>query len=259
MITIITATWNSGATVRDTVESVLRQTYDDWEHLIIDGGSTDDTLAIVESYRERYRGRLRVVSEPDRGIYDAMNKGICKAEGDIVGILNSDDFYTSDDVLERVAHELSAGDIDAVYGDVVYVDAEDVSRQVRYYSSAGFRRWKMRMGFMPAHPSFYARREVYLQYGGFDVSLRIAADFENLLRVIYLGKTRCRYLPMNFVTMRQGGASSSGLASHRAILREHFRAYKQNGVYSGFFLDWLRYPYRIAEHLIFRLKSPSRH
>ena len=254
MISIITATYNSGATVEDTIKSVLAQTYADWEHIIVDGASSDSTLEIVERYRHQYGGRLRLVSERDCGIYDAMNKGLRMARGEYVGILNSDDFYTCDDVLERTASAFADDRaLDAVYGDIMYVDAADTSRMVRYYSSAGFRRWKMRMGFMPAHPSFYCRREVYDRCGCFDLTFRIAADFENLLRLIYKGRARCRYLPMNFVTMREGGASSSGFASHRRIIADHMRAYRKSGVYSGYFLDWLRYPYRIAEAVSFRL------
>lgn len=254
-VSIITATYNSAATVADTIESVLAQSHGDWEHLIVDGGSTDGTQALVESYRERYGGRMRMVSEPDNGIYDAMNKGIAMATGDVVGILNSDDFYTRDSVLERVVEALSAADDapEAVYGDIMYVDPADKTQVKRYYSSEAFRRWKMRFGFMPAHPSFYCRREVYERHGDFDQSFKVAADFENLLRIIFVGRTRTRYLPMNFVTMRMGGASTSGFASHRRIMSDHIRAYRKNGVTSGIFLDFLRYPYKVLELISFRL------
>ena len=152
-ISVITATFNSGKTLRDTIESVLRQTYRDIEYIIVDGASRDDTLDIIREYEPMFGGRMRWISEPDRGIYDAMNKGIGMATGAVVGLLNSDDFYTDECVLERVAAEIM--DVDAVYGDIHYVDDGDLTKCVRYYSSKGFRRWKMRMGFMPAHPSFY--------------------------------------------------------------------------------------------------------
>lgn len=245
-ISVITATYNSAATIADTIESLLGQDYTDWEHVIADGGSTDGTLDIIQSYADRYRGRLSLVSEPDRGIYDAMNKGISRVTGDVVGILNSDDFYTATDVLTTVAGVLSDAATDAVYADIAYV-GEDKMQMVRYYSSARFKRWKMRLGFMPAHPSFYCRTGLYKRHGTFDTTYRIAADFENLLRLIYLGKARCRYVPRQFVTMRTGGASTSGYASHRRIFAEHMRAYRANGVYSGWFLDWLRYPFKVAE------------
>ncbi len=246
-VSIVTATFNSGATLRDTMDSVLRQDYDDWEHIIVDGASNDDTLGIIREFEPRYGGRLRWISEPDRGIYDAMNKGIAMAAGEVVGILNSDDFYTSSDVLSTVAREIR--EFDAVYGDVHYVDPADPATRVRYYSSAGFRRWKMRMGFMPAHPSFYCRRTVYSRFGLFDTDFPVAADFEQLLRLIYVNRVTTKYIPKDFVTMRTGGASSSGVESHKRILRDHLRAYRKNGVRSNLFLESLRYAYRILEML----------
>ena len=251
-ISIVTATYNSAATVRSTIESVLGQTYGDYEHIIVDGLSKDDTVAICRSYEGRYRGRLRIVSEKDRGIYDAMNKGVALATGDVVGILNSDDFYSDEGVLAAVARELAQGEADAVYGDIHYVRGEDLTRCVRYYSSRYFRRWMMVMGYQPAHPSFYCRRECYERYGAFDISLRIAADFENMLRLIYKNGISTRYVPMDFVTMREGGASTDGLGSHMRILREHYRAYRKNGVYAGYCLDVLRYPLKLIEVAVSR-------
>lgn len=260
MISIITATYNSAATLGDTIRSVLAQTYGDWEHLIIDGGSTDNTLAVAESYRSRYGGRLRIVSEPDNGIYDAMNKGIRLANGNIIGLLNSDDYYSSNDILSAVAEaierECGQRGVEAVYGDVVYVSREDTSKIVRRYSSRGFRRWKMRIGLMPAHPSFYCLKSVYDRCGLFDADMRVAADFEHLLRVVYIHRVNCHYLPLNFVTMRAGGASSSGLGSHRQIRRDHLLAYRKNGLRGGYLLDPLRYPAKIFDML--RARLPER-
>lgn len=252
-ISIITATWNSGATLRDTMESVLSQTYRDFEHIIVDGLSSDNTLDIVREMEPRYEGRLRCVSEKDRGLYDAMNKGITMATGDVIGILNSDDFYTSSDVLRQVNDKIT--DVDAVYGDIHYVDPEDLSKCVRRYSSKGFRRWKMRLGFMPAHPSFYCRRAVYSRYGLFDLDFKVAADFEQLLRLIFVNEIYTKYIPMDFVTMRTGGASSSGFQSHRKIIRDHMLAYKKNGIYSNYFLEGLRYLHRIGEITTHRIKT----
>lgn len=247
-ISIVTATYNSGATLRDTLESVLAQTYDDYEHIIVDGGSTDGTLDIIREYEPRYRGRLRWISESDRGIYDAMNKGIGMASGQVVGLLNSDDFYTTDDVLATVAANI--GDVDAVYADVHYVRPDDLNRVVRHYSSSSFRRWKMRLGFMPAHPSFYCRRSVYARFGMFNLDFKIAADFEQLLRLIFVNQITTKYIHKTFVTMRTGGASTSGLKSHRQIFRDHMKAYKINGVYSNCLLESLRYICRIWEKLL---------
>lgn len=246
-ISVITATYNSGRTIGDTLESVLRQTYSDVELIVVDGASRDDTMDVVRRYEPRFGGRMHWTSEPDRGIYDAMNKGIARATGDVIGILNSDDFYTSDTVLKRVAETMENSDVDAVYGDIHYVSDTDLHKCVRYYSSRPFRRGLMRLGFMPAHPSFYCRREVYERCGTFDTTYRVAADFENLLRLIYVNHIKTRYLPVDFVTMRTGGASTSGLSSHRQIMRDHLRALRSNGVWSCTPLLGLRYIYKIWE------------
>ncbi len=249
-ISIITATYNSGKTVGDTLKSVLAQTYHDYELLVVDGASKDNTLEVVKKMEPLFEGRMRYISEPDKGIYDAMNKGIRMATGDVIGILNSDDFYTSDDALACIAWTLENEKVDAVYGDIHYVDDEDLKKCVRYYSSKPFRRWMMRLGFMPAHPSFYCRKEVYEKYGAFDAeNYRVAADFENLLRLIFVNKIKTHYISKDFVTMRTGGASSSGLESHKRIMRDHLKALKKNGVYSNFFLLGLRYLYKIGEIL----------
>lgn len=246
-ISIITATYNSGKTLRDTIESVLRQTYTDFEYIIKDGSSKDDTLEIVKEYAPQFGNRLKIVSAPDKGIYDAMNTGLQMATGDVIGILNSDDFYTSDDALQAIADAFVHNDIDATYGDIHFVNDDDLTKIVRYYSSAVFKRSFMRFGLMPAHPSFYCKRYVYEKYGAFDTSYRIAADFENLLRLIFIHRIKTLYIPKDFVTMRTGGASTAGFASRCKIMREHLRAMKKNGVYSNFFLLSLRYFYKIYE------------
>lgn len=251
-ISIVTATWNSGATLRDTMQSVLGQSYRDFEHIIVDGLSKDDTLDIVREYEPKYDGRLKWISEKDKGLYDAMNKGIALATGDVIGILNSDDFFSSPDILRLVAENFE--DVDAVYGDIHFVNDSDLTKSVRYYSSAHFTPERMRMGFMPAHPSFYCRRELYLKYGLFDTSFRIAADFEQLLRLIYIQRIRTRYIPLDFVTMRTGGASTSGFRSHKRIYAEHMRAYRKNGIRGNFFLESIRYAYKLREVLGTRLK-----
>lgn len=249
-ISIITVCYNAAATLETTLLSVLNQTYRDVEYLIIDGGSTDGTVDIIRKYEHRI---AKWISEPDRGIYDAMNKGIMMATGDVIGILNSDDFYTSTDILSTVADGIQQ--YDAVYADIHYVDPADLTRPVRHYSSAPFRRWKMRLGFMPAHPSFYCRRSVYTRFGLFDLDFKVAADFEQLLRLIYINRIFTHYIPRDFVTMRTGGASSSGFQSHKRILRDHLRAYKKNDVPSNLFLESLRYAYRVVEKISFSTKK----
>lgn len=246
-ISIITATYNSAATLRDTFESVLRQDYTDYEYIVVDGGSKDGTVDIISQYQPRFGAKLKWISEPDNGIYDAMNKGIGMATGHVVGILNSDDFYTRHDILSQVAEAMRDDNVDAVYGDIHYVDDSDLTKCVRYYSSKRFGRRLMRCGFMPAHPSFYCRRSIYERHGAFDTAYKVAADFECLLRFIFIHRISTRYLPLDFVTMRTGGASTSGWSSHRRILRDHQAAFKKNGVYSNVFLESLRYGYKICE------------
>ena len=250
-ISIIVATFNSGQSLENTFRSITEQQFKNWEILVVDGQSTDNTIDIVKEYEARFGGRLKWLSEPDRGLYDAMNKGLAMATGDVVGILNSDDFYTSDDVLERVAREIE--DVDAVYGDIHFVNPENLSKCVRYYSSRSFRPWQMRFGFMPAHPSFYCRRHVYQALGAFDLQFKVAADFEQLLRLIYVNRISTKYIPMDFVTMRTGGASTSGLQSHKAILRDHLRAYRKNGVRANIATESLRYAYRLLQAAFYKI------
>lgn len=246
-ISVVTATYNSGRTLRATMESVLSQNYPDWEHIIIDGGSTDDTVTIIREMAPRYGNRLKWVSEPDNGIYDAMNKGFAMADGDVMGILSSDDFFSSPRVLERVAREMQDEDIEAVYGDVHYVNDSDLTKCTRYYSSRYFRRWLMLMGYQPAHPSFYCRRSCYERLGAFDTGFKVAADFELMLRMIYINRIPTRYIPMDFVTMRTGGASTAGLVSHRRILIDHHNIFAKHSLRAGYFLDPLRYPLKAIE------------
>lgn len=253
-ISIITTSWNSGKTIQDTIDSVLAQSYKDFEHIIVDGGSTDDTMDIVRKSESRYGGKLKYISEKDGGIYDAMNKGLRMVTGDFVGTLNSDDFYSGPDILQTIADNI--GGEDAIYADVHYIKDNDMHSGVRFYSSRRFRRWKMCMGFMPAHPSFYCRKDLYDRYGMFDLDFKIASDFELLLRFIYLHNIKTRYIRKNFVTMRIGGASTAGLSSHCQILKDHMHAYKKNNVYSNYFLEGIRYVYKIAEICYYKIRLP---
>lgn len=258
-ISIITATFNSAKTLRDTFESVLRQDYSDYEYIVVDGGSDDGTIDIIRQYEPQFAGKIKWISEPDNGIYDAMNKGIALASGDVIGILNSDDFYTRSDILSQVAEALRNTATDAVYGDIHYVNDNDLTKCVRYYSSKHFSRSRMRFGFMPAHPSFYCRRRIYQQHGAFDTAYKVAADFECLLRLIYIHRISTRYLPIDFVTMRTGGASTSGWSSHRRILHDHQAAFKKNGVYSNVLFESLRYAYKTCELIGHKLHLTKTH
>jgi glycosyltransferase involved in cell wall biosynthesis len=231
------------------MESILSQTFQDLEYIIVDGASKDATLDIIREYEPRFQGKMRYVSEPDKGIYDAMNKGFAMATGDVIGILNSDDFFTSDDVLQAVVDGFAGEYVDAVYADIHYVNTDDLTKCVRYYSSSVFRPWMMRFGMIPAHPSFYCRKAVYDQYGSFDTTYRIAADFEILLRLIFIHRIRTRYVKKDFVTMRLGGASTTGYGSWSLIMKEHLQIMKQHGVVTNRFLLSLRYIYKLFEFL----------
>ena len=248
-LSIITATYNSERTLRDTMESILNQTFQDFEYIIVDGASKDATLDIIREYEPRFQGKMCYVSEPDKGIYDAMNKGFAMATGDVIGILNSDDFFTSEDVLQAVVDGFAGEYVDAVYADIHFVGTDDLTKCVRYYSSSVFRPWMMRFGMIPAHPSFYCRKAVYDQYGSFDTTYRIAADFEILLRLIFIHRIRTRYVKKDFVTMRLGGASTTGYGSWSLIMKEHLQIMKRHGVVTNRFLLSLRYIYKLFEFL----------
>ena len=248
-LSIITATYNSERTLRDTMESILNQTFQDLEYIIVDGASKDATLDIIREYEPRFQGKMRYLSEPDKGIYDAMNKGFAMATGDVIGILNSDDFFTSEDVLQAVVDGFAGEYVDAVYADIHFVGTDDLTKCVRYYSSSVFRPWMMRFGMIPAHPSFYCRKAVYDQYGSFDTTYRIAADFEILLRLIFIHRIRTRYVKKDFVTMRLGGASTTGYGSWSLIMKEHLQIMKRHGVVTNRFLLSLRYIYKLLEFL----------
>lgn len=246
-ISIITATYNSASTVRDTFESVLSQTHKDIEYCVIDGGSKDATLDIIKEYEPRFNGRMHWISEPDKGIYDAMNKGIHLATGEVIGILNSDDFYTSNNILETVATEIDG--VDAVYGDIHFVKPEDLSKCVRYYSSRNFRPWAMRFGYMPAHPSFYARREVYEKYGDFSLDYKIASDYDMMVRFFCKHKITTRYIQKDFVTMRTGGMSTNSVRNRLLITKEDAKACRNNGIYSNVLLCSVKYFTKIFEFI----------
>ncbi|MCR5069806.1 MAG: glycosyltransferase [Prevotella sp.] len=245
-ITIVTTTYNSASTLRDTMESVLAQTHKDIEYWVIDGGSEDDTLGLIKEYEPLFDGRMKWISEPDNGLYDALNKGISRATGDVVGILNSDDFYTSHTVLEQVAAGFS-DDVDAVYGDIHFVRPSDLDKCVRYYSSKLFRPWALRFGFMPAHPSFYVRREVYGRCGGYAIDYKLAADYDMMVRLFYKEKIRYRYLPVDMVTMRTGGMSTKNVRNRLLLTKEDVKACRRYGLYSNFLMCSCKYAVKLFE------------
>ena len=255
-ISVITATWNSGKTVEDTIKSVVSQTYGNVEHVIKDGASKDNTLEICNDWQKMYHGKtMRIVSGKDCGIYDAMNQGIEAATGDVIGILNSDDFFTSDDVLERVADEFSKNPgLEAIYGDIHFVKDTDLKKCTRYFSSRFFRPWMLRFGFMPAHPSFYVRREVYEKYGLYDLDFHTSSDFEMMVRLFVKYKIRTKYVNKDFVTMRAGGESTAGIAAKRKVNRDIAGSLRKHGIRSNQLLQSLRYMWRMGEMIYTKLK-----
>lgn len=261
-ISVITATWNSGKTVEDTLRSVLNQSFTNVEHIIKDGGSKDDTLEICRDCERNYYshagddGRsIKILSGKDKGIYDAMNQGIEAATGDVIGILNSDDFYTSDDVLACVAAEFERDpELEAIYGDIHFVKDEDLGRCTRYFSSRYFRPWMLRFGFMPAHPSFYVRREVYEKYGLYDLKFRTSSDFEMMVRLLAKERIHAKYISKDFVTMRAGGESTAGLAAKKKVNQDIAGSLRKHGIYSNQVFQSMRYIWRIGELLYTKMK-----
>lgn len=251
MISIITATYNSAETINDTIKSVLCQTNKDFEYIIVDGGSTDETIGIVKSYESEFSGKLKWVSEKDKGIYDAMNKGIKMASGDIIGILNSDDYYTSDDILQTIADAFKCQNVDAIYGDIHFIKDGVPDKCVRYYSSRLFSPFWLRFGFMPAHPSFYCKREVFDKSGLYRLDYNIGSDYEMMVRLFRKHKISSRYVPKDFVTMRTGGASNSNLQSRLTLIKEDVKACRDNGIYTNELFICLKFLYKIFEFRVF--------
>lgn len=253
-VSIITPTYNRGKTIEDTILSIYEQTYKNIEYIIVDGQSTDNSISIIKEYETKFCNRLIWISEPDRGVYDALNKGIQMATGDIIGILHSDDFFTRNDVVENIVYTFKNNSTyDAVYGDVHYVKPDNVNKSVRYYSSKIFRPSLMRLGFIPAHPTFYMKKECLSLFKGYKTNYKIAADFEFLLRAIYIGKIQTKYIPMDMVTMRIKGLSTSGWESHSIIMKEHLQACRENNVYTNVFILSLRYLYKMGELICYKL------
>lgn len=247
-ISIITATFNSDKTVRDTFESVLCQTYKDYEYIIVDGASKDGTLGIIREYEPKFKGKMKYISEHDNGIYDAMNKGIKMATGDVVGILNSDDFYSDSERLSKIVEVFgNNSSIDAITANTRDVKA-DLSKTVRYTRSMFYRRWMTHLGYVPSHPSFYVKRQCYEKWGVFNTSYKIAADTELMARFFYLHKIRYKYINMEIVTMRVGGTS---MQSKKANTDEIYSALKNLHIYTNKFFLSLRYVLKLPE-LIFK-------
>lgn len=258
-LSIVTVTFNSAATLKDTIESVLSQTYDDYEYLIIDGASKDGTVDIIRSYEPLFKGKMRWISEKDQGIYDAMNKGIRMASGDVVGILNSDDFYYRDDVLSRVAETFNKNqDIGCTIGDLCFVDSKNTKKIVRYYSSEGWKPSLFKWGLEPPHPTFYCRKSNYEKFGYYKLDYKIGADYELMTRFLAVAKIPYVYIPMNMLCMRIGGESTKNWYNVLIVNnKEAVRACRENGVRTNLLMILCKYIFKIKGyfHLNHRLTA----
>jgi len=243
-ISIITVCYNSEAYIESAINSVFNQTYKNIEYIIIDGKSTDSTLKIISKYDNKI---AIVISEDDNGLYDAMNKGIALATGDIIGLINSDDIFHNNLVLENIALEFSASTIDAIYGDILYVSAQDTNKIIRYWKSRPFKKGAFQNGWHPPHPTLYLKRSVYKRFGVFNLSYKIASDFELMLRFFEKHSIKSLYLPQIFVRMRVGGTSNKNIKNILIGNLECFRAFRENSIKKSFF------------YLIFRLAPKLLH
>lgn len=243
-ITIITVCYNSAATIRDTLDSIAAQSYKDFEHIVVDGGSVDDTLKIVRGWSKH---SILIVSEPDNGIYDAMNKGIALAKGEYIGMLNSDDYFAKPSALETIAARLAASNADAVFSCLEIVDPANLNRVLRKYRTRYYNSFMLRIGVMPPHPTFYCKKTCYEKAGPYRTDYRIAADFEMLVRLLLKCHISWEFIDESLVKMRSGGLSSSGIKSNWVVNREIIRACKESDLYTNFLFLALKLPLRLLE------------
>jgi len=233
-ISVITVSYNNAATIEDTIMSVASQSYQDIEHIIVDGGSTDGTLKVIGCHKNKIS---KFISESDEGIYDAMNKGIKLSQGDIIGFLNADDIYADNIVMGKVASVFDDPAVDACYADLVYVSKDDLNKVVRYWKSMEYRENLFRKGWMPAHPTFFVRKAVYDKYGNFDLSFKFQSDFDLTMRFLDVHKIKSIYIPEIFVKMRMGGATNKSMLNIIKGNIEAYRACLKNGInVSPFFM-----------------------
>jgi glycosyltransferase involved in cell wall biosynthesis len=244
LVTVITVVFNGEKTLHDTINSVRMQSYDNIEHIIVDGGSSDATVTILRQYEHIID---YWISEQDAGIYDAMNKGIAKATGDIIGFLNADDLYNSNDAVEKVVDAFLSKQYQAVFADLLYVNTHNLNHIVRKYSSKKFAPHRLAYGWMPAHPTLYLRKEIFEQYGVFKTDYQISGDYELVARLFYKYKVSYKYLPMDMVKMRIGGISTRGWRNNILLNKEILRACDENGIRTNIFKIYSKYPQKLCE------------
>jgi glycosyltransferase involved in cell wall biosynthesis len=246
-ISIITVCLNSELTIAKTLNSVAQQSYKDVEHIIVDGVSSDRTLQIINSEGLHVS---KLISEKDKGIYDAMNKGVALATGDVIAFLNADDFYANHDVLQQVAETMRNKQLDALYGDVEFFRASKPNEVIRKYNSGLFTPARLRLGIMPAHPALFLKRAIFERCGPFDISYKISGDFEFIARAFKGRDLKALHLRQIFVRMQSGGVSTSGWRSTLRINRENIRACRNNGIYTNWAFMMLRYPFKLFEFFV---------
>ena len=245
-VSIITVCFNSSKTIEETIQSVLSQDYPNIEYLVIDGGSIDGTQTIIQ----KYQGKIATwVSEPDQGMYAAMNKGISMATGDVIGILNSDDVYVSSRAVSELMYVMSKAKADVVFADLILVDQTNLNKVLRYYDSGRFQPRKFRWGWMPAHPTVFVKKKYYDRVGLFALDYQIAADYEMLIRILAIEKAPFAYLPKPMVRMRAGGASTAGLSRNWILNKEIVRACRENGIYTNMAMLLLKLPFKLWDKI----------
>jgi len=243
-ISIITVSYNAEKTLGRTLDSVARQTYQNVEHILIDGGSTDASMSVAAKSGSHL---IKSLSERDEGVYDAMNKGLALATGDVVAFLNADDFYSSDEVLSQVVGLMVTKQLDVLSGNVAYFRLGSEDKTIRVYDSGRFEVEKLAIGLMPAHPATFIRRDILLKAGGFKINYKIAGDFELIARILTRQKIKMDHLSRILVKMQLGGISTSGWGARLLINREILRACAENGIRSNLLKIWLRYPRKLLE------------
>ena len=245
-VSIITVVFNGCNVIEECIKCVLGQSHKDVEHIIIDGNSTDGTLDVINRYKDKI---ARIVSEPDKGIYDALNKGIQLATGEVIGLLHSDDFYAHNRVIEKVADIFMKYKVDSCYGDLEYVGKNDTNKVVRYWKASKYSHGKFKYGWMPPHPTFFVKREVYEKYGHFNTDFRIAADYELMLRFLERYRISTYYIPEVLIKMRIGGVSNRSLRNLVIKSSEDYRAWKVNNLNGSFFTILLKNLSKIPQFL----------
>jgi glycosyltransferase involved in cell wall biosynthesis len=230
--TIITVSYNAADTIESTINSVLSQDYNNIEYIIIDGNSSDGTLDIIKKYDSKI---TKWISEKDQGIYDAMNKGIQIATGNVIGILNADDLYANSSVISSVINKFNHTNSDAVYGDLKYVLKNDISKTIRFWKSGEYKEGKFLKGWMPPHPTFFVKKDLYDRYGLYRTDMPSAADYELMLRLVHKNKINIAYLPELITIMREGGVSNNSLTNRWKANRDDLRAWRVNGLKPNMF------------------------